>query len=81
MGLSISNSLANAATGAANTGRAAARAPQTDVNNSEDTVKLTAPQQVVQLYNQGQSISQIASTLSLPVQTVNTYLGITSDRG
>jgi hypothetical protein len=41
-------------------------------------VTLSQSQQVTQLYQQGQQVPQIASTLSLPVELVNSYLGITS---
>jgi DNA-binding NarL/FixJ family response regulator len=40
------------------------------------TVQLSEAQQVYQLYNQGQQVSQIAATLNLSVAAVNTYLGI-----
>ena len=43
---------------------------------SEDTIRLTAAQQVYQLYNQGQRVSQIASALSLSVDVVNGYLNL-----
>lgn len=43
-----------------------------------DTVQLTVAQRVYQLYNQGQQISQIASALSLSVDSVNSYLNITN---
>jgi DNA-binding NarL/FixJ family response regulator len=36
---------------------------------------------VYQLYNQGQQVSQIAASLSLPVETVNNYLGISAAAG
>ena len=41
-----------------------------------DHVNLTETQQVYQLYNQGQRVSQIASNLSLSVEAVNSYLNI-----
>jgi DNA-binding transcriptional regulator LsrR (DeoR family) len=41
-------------------------------------VQLTAAQQVYQLYNQGQTVSQIASSLSLTEAVVNGYLNVTS---
>jgi DNA-binding NarL/FixJ family response regulator len=44
-------------------------------------VRLSESQQVYQLYNQGQQVSQIATSLSLPVETVNNYLGITASSG
>lgn len=42
-----------------------------------DGVSLTEAQQVYNLYNQGQAVSEIASTLNLSVSAVNDYLGIT----
>jgi DNA-binding NarL/FixJ family response regulator len=50
---------------------------QQPVGNSGDTVTLTEAQQVYNLYDQGQSVSQIATSLSLTVSMVNNYLGIT----
>lgn len=58
---------------------AAHPAPPT-VNNAADTVQLSESQQVYQLYNQGQTVSQIANSLSLPVALVNTYLGISGSK-
>ncbi|MFZ0774351.1 MAG: hypothetical protein WCA49_08710 [Candidatus Sulfotelmatobacter sp.] len=80
MGISISSSLSTASVAAANSAStsAAARTPQPTTNNSADTVQLSEAQQVYQLYNQGQQVSQIATTLSLPVEIVNNYLGITA---
>jgi DNA-binding NarL/FixJ family response regulator len=51
---------------------------QEPTNTSTDTVTLTEAQQVYNLYNQGQTVTQISNSLSLPVSTVNNYLGITS---
>jgi DNA-binding NarL/FixJ family response regulator len=65
LGATASVEAANAATPAQ--GTAPAATPQ----------QLTESQQIVQLYNQGQPVSLIASTLSLPVETVNSYLGLT----
>jgi DNA-binding NarL/FixJ family response regulator len=48
---------------------------------SADSVTLTAAQQVYNLYNEGQSVSQIATGLSLTVSVVNNYLGITASGG
>jgi DNA-binding NarL/FixJ family response regulator len=78
MSISISNSLSTASLAAqdAYAKSAAAQKPQQTTNDSEDTVKLSESQQVVQLYQQGQQVSQIASSLSLTVDTVNSYLGI-----
>ncbi|HZW81643.1 MAG TPA: hypothetical protein VFF50_14305 [Candidatus Deferrimicrobiaceae bacterium] len=86
MSISISSSLSTAslaATSASNSSAtsAAARNPQPTINNSGDTVKLSESQQVYQLYNQGQAVSQIATALSLPVEIVNNYLGITATAG
>jgi DNA-binding NarL/FixJ family response regulator len=55
----------------------AARTPQ-PATNPADRVTLTESERVYQLYNQGQRVSQIATALSLPESTVNSYLGITS---
>jgi DNA-binding NarL/FixJ family response regulator len=52
--------------------------PQPAANVATDTVQLTAAQQVYQLYNQGQTVSQIASSLSLTEAVVNGYLNVTS---
>lgn len=51
--------------------------PQTQPPQA-DTVQLTEAQQVYQLYNQGQQVSQIADTLNLPVEAVNNYLNLPS---
>jgi len=83
MSISISSSLSTASLAATNSSStsAAARNPQPTINNSGDTVKLSESQQVYQLYNQGQAVSQIATTLSLPVEIVNNYLGIAATAG
>jgi DNA-binding NarL/FixJ family response regulator len=78
MSISISSSVAAAELAAADSvanSAAAQRAPQI-ANGAADTVKLSESQQVYQLYNQGQTVSQIASSLSLTVELVNSYLGI-----
>ena len=49
------------------------------VNNTGYTVQVSEAQQVYQLYNQGQQISQIATALNLSVSAVNNYLGITDN--
>jgi DNA-binding NarL/FixJ family response regulator len=51
---------------------------QQAARSSGDTVHLTSAQQVYQLYNQGQKVSEIASSLSLSVATVNSYLNLSS---
>jgi hypothetical protein len=85
MGISVSAALSTASLSlaAANSSStsAAAHNPQPTINNTADTVHLSASQQVYQLYNQGQSVSQISTSLSLPVAIVNTYLGISSGAG
>ncbi|MGB0013654.1 MAG: hypothetical protein WBQ03_18745 [Candidatus Sulfotelmatobacter sp.] len=83
MSISISSSLSTASLAATNSSStsAATRNPQPTINNSGDTVKLSESQQVYQLYNQGQAVSQIATTLSLPVEIVNNYLGIAATAG
>jgi DNA-binding NarL/FixJ family response regulator len=79
MSTSIS-SLSLAALSTTNTAAAAepAARPQPTANEAGDTVQLTESQQVVQLYNQGQRISQIASSLSLSEAAVNIYLDLTA---
>jgi hypothetical protein len=83
MSISVSSSLSTPSLAATNLAAtsAPARNPQPTINNSGDTVTLTESQQVYQLYNQGQPVSQIATTLSLPVEIVNSYLGITAGAG
>jgi DNA-binding NarL/FixJ family response regulator len=78
MSISISSSFSPTSFAAANSSAnlAAAQKTQPTTNDSADTVKLSESQQVVQLYQQGQQVSQIASSLSLTVDTVNSYLGI-----
>ena len=77
MSASISSlSLASlpAASPAATAG-SAAKAP-TAASGGADTVQLTEVQQVYQLYNQGERVSQIASSLSLSEAAVNNYLNL-----
>ena len=45
-------------------------------NPQADTVKLTESQQVQMLVQQGDSVSQIATSLSLSAAIVDSYLGI-----
>jgi len=80
MSITISSSLP-AETFAANTvpaNSAAAQPAAQPVRIVGDTVQLTVAQEVYQLYNQGQQISQIASRLRLSVEAVNGFLGISS---
>ncbi len=77
--ISISNALTNAAfTSASAAPNAAAQSAQPARATVQPavTVKLSQSQQVYQLYNQGQRVSQIAANLSLSVTAVNSYLGI-----
>ena len=55
---------------------AANQAPQPE--SSGDTVTLSQSAQVIQLSQQGQSPSQIAAELGIPVSTVNSDLGVTA---
>jgi DNA-binding NarL/FixJ family response regulator len=79
MSTSIS-SLFLAAVSSVNTAAAAGSTArqQPVVNAGEDTVQLTEAQQVYQLYNQGQRVSQIASSLSLTEAAVNSYLNLSA---
>jgi len=83
MSVAISSSLSTTPYDAANSSATSAgnRNPQPTANDSRDSVRLSESQQVYQLYNQGQRISQIATTLSLPVAIVNNYLGIAAGGG
>jgi DNA-binding NarL/FixJ family response regulator len=78
MSISISNSFSPASVAVVNSysNSAATQKIQQPANDSADTVKLSESQQVVQLYQQGQQVSQIASSLSLTVDTVNSYLNL-----
>ena len=79
MSTSIS-SLYLAAVSTANQAATAAPAarPQPSANAGGDTVQLTEAQHVYQLYNQGQRVSQIASSLSLTEAAVNSYLNLSA---
>jgi DNA-binding NarL/FixJ family response regulator len=81
MGITISSALLTGAAAANSPSTAAAQPVQQPSGNSGDTVTLTVAEQVYQLYNQGQQVSQIATSLSLPETTVNNYLGITRSGG
>jgi DNA-binding NarL/FixJ family response regulator len=90
MSIAISGALSTVTVGANSPTTAAAPQPaqqieqtvqqevQQPATNSGDTVTLTEAQQVYNLYNEGQTVSQISTNLSLPVSMVNNYLGITS---
>ncbi len=78
MTISISSSLPAESAAADSPSAAPAPKAQPIANNTADVVKLSASQQIHQLYSQGQRISQIAFSLNLPIETVNSYLGITN---
>ncbi len=50
------------------------------VTHEKDVVELAESQQVYQLYNQGEKISDIATSLRLSVRAVNSYLGISAGK-
>jgi len=85
MSISVSSALATASVAANSPSTSAAQRIQQPTNqqptSSADTVRLTEAQQVYQLYNQGQAVSQIASNLSLTVSAVNGYLGNSGSTG
>jgi DNA-binding CsgD family transcriptional regulator len=62
----------------ANPNTTTGRQTEATANAPTDTVELTEAQRVFALYNQGQPISQIAQTLSLSVDQVNSYLNISN---
>jgi DNA-binding CsgD family transcriptional regulator len=78
--ISSSLSIASAAAATPTPNTAATQRIQQPANTGGDTVKLTVAQQVYQLYNQGQTITQIANSLSLAVSAVNSYLNISSQQ-
>jgi DNA-binding NarL/FixJ family response regulator len=80
MSISISNLASASSFTAANYSAnvEAAQQVQKTTDDSAAVVKLSESQQVVQLHRQGQLASQIASNLSLTVDVVNSYLGISS---
>jgi|HubBroStandDraft_6_1064221.scaffolds.fasta_scaffold253383_2 DNA-binding NarL/FixJ family response regulator len=73
-------STASLATAGSTSTAVAARNPQPPPPPPADTVQLSEAQQVYQLYNQGQTASQIATSLSLSVSEVNIYLGGTGGK-
>jgi DNA-binding NarL/FixJ family response regulator len=79
MSISISSALSLVADASPNASQTTQNPqPQESARSTGYTVQLSEAQQVYQLYNQGQQVSQIAATLNLSVAAVNTYLGITS---
>jgi DNA-binding NarL/FixJ family response regulator len=79
MGITAIPTLVSAAAAATNTAATqAAPPPQAPANAPSDTVQLTEAERVYQLYNQGQQVPAIASTLSLSEAAVNSYLNISN---
>lgn len=89
MSLAISSALFTAPAAANSPSTSAApqpaQQPVQQLQPSESTpaykVTLTEAQQVFNLYNQGQTVTQIATSLSLSENLVNNYLGITAGGG
>jgi len=78
---SLFPNVSSSATGAAASNASANSATQEVQpagSGTGDTVSLSPAQQVHQLYQQGQAVSQIAVNLSMSVETVNSYLNISS---
>lgn len=76
MAVSISNALSIASLAATEAASNNADTQPQPVYNVADTVQLSDAQQAVQLYRQGQTVTQISTRLSLPVELVNNYLGL-----
>lgn len=79
MAFAISGSVASlfsaSAAAGASRGQTAPK-PQLVTTNNNDTAHLTQGERVQQLYIQGHSVPQIASSLDLTAKAVDTYLGI-----
>jgi DNA-binding NarL/FixJ family response regulator len=83
MSINIPSVASGEAAAAASPASVSAAAPEVQpvqqvANSSADTVRLTSAEQVYQLYTQGQKVSQIASSLSLSVAAVNSYLNLSN---
>lgn len=80
MTIPVTNSFSTPLSAVSNTysDAAAQESQPQNISSSADTVTLSVAQQVYQLYDQGQSVSQIADSLSLPVESVDSFLGITT---
>ena len=68
----------NASAASSNSANSAAAQNPQPAASAGDTVTLSASQQVHQLYQQGQGLSQIAVSLGMSIDTVNSYLNISS---
>jgi DNA-binding NarL/FixJ family response regulator len=80
MSISISSALSTVATNISLNATQTTRTeePHQSASSGGYTVQLSEAQQVYQLYNQGQQVTQIAATLNLSVEAVNNYLGISN---
>lgn len=80
MGISISTALSTVPINTANSpSTAAAAQPANSAPPAvTDMVKLTMAEQAYNLYTQGQTVPQIATTLNLTVELVNSYLGLST---
>lgn len=80
MGITATPSVGTAAAAANAAGLHPPGARQTPppANPTTDTVQLTEAERVYQLYNQGQQVPQIASSLSLTAAAVNSYLSLST---
>ena len=79
MSLSIPSSFPTASYDAPAVFSSAAAAPpaRPGTENAPYVIKLTTAEQAFQLSLQGQTVPQIADTLSVTIAAVNSYLGIT----
>lgn len=83
MAPAISNSFDNLFPAAASGSTVAAAVQEmqpASSNLAEDTVRLTQPEQVQQLYSSGHTVPQIAFQLSLSYRAVDQYLNISNGR-
>ncbi len=80
MSISISTALSTAPISTANEPATTVAAPASNnaAAGATDTVRLTVAQQVYDLYIQGQTVPQIATSLNLTVEFVNNYLGLST---
>lgn len=83
MSISISSAVPSAPVAAQSSSAETAAAPRSPstAGGNEDVVNLSANQQIHQLHQQGQRVDQIAFSLNLTVEAVNSYLGITNTTG
>jgi hypothetical protein len=79
MGISISTTLSAPLSGAP-LARSSDATTQPGPETHADTVKLSQAAQVHLLKQQGQTLTQIASNLSIPITTVDGYLGIAAPK-